>query len=82
MRDIWTERREKKSDRRKLSARIRRLTRHIVLHYLSLSLSLFIGMLALFAFLNTDASWRGPMLILDFVSLILVLTLLLSGASK
>ena len=82
MKDFGRERRSKREDRRKITARIRQLDLLRLKHLLSLSVSLVLGCMAFFAFLNTKASWTGPMMLLDVVLLFLVLWLLLSEAEK
>jgi len=73
---------EQKGQKRKIVLRLRLLRRLMLWHYCLLALSFFNSMLALFAVVNTDAPWRGAMLIIIGASVALGLYLLLSGLSK
>jgi len=79
----WREElKDMKATHKRWGRRLRLLRTLMLWHYALLALSGVNSMLALFAVVNTDASWRPAMLALIAASLVLSLYLLFSGLSR
>jgi hypothetical protein len=74
--------RPKRRRRRKLTRRIRALQSLVAWHYLNLALSLSGSLLTLFVVVNVATLWRGTLLLLVCIQIIIGLYLLISGLSS
>lgn len=82
MRDFRSERKDQRATRRKQTARIGRLTRYMIRHYLLLVLSAVIACIALFVVINYPGPYKEVLALLLTCLLILGLYILFSGIEK
>jgi len=79
----WREElKDTKATHKRWGRRLRRLRTLMLWHYVLLALSAINSLLALFAIVNTNASWRPAMLALIAASFVLGLYLFMSGLEK